>query len=328
MLLLFLTFRLALAAIFVVAGVNKLRDMARTQADLEAMGLPAWLVPTLSFRLPIVELAVAAMLLIEPLAGVGAACALVLLSAFTMVIAVNLLRGRRPACACFGALAQSPISWNSVARNLALMAMAGVVSGAELLQGVRLPNADVLAFTWATLATLWLLLLTRQNGRLLLRIEQLERSSPASPTQAQSPLTVGAAVPPLRLNDAQGRPFDLRSLRGAPALLLFLDAGCSHCRPLLAQLRDAQLVNTDAALVVISESAALGRELPTQIIVLVDAGWTTRELFGVRGTPAAVSVDAEGALAQPPVHGTSAVRAALDQIQVITQEVHHELAPV
>jgi hypothetical protein len=188
------------------------------------------------------------------------------------------------------------------------------------------------ALAWAALSAMWLLLLTRQNGRLLLRIEQLERanagqtaSASATASTTAGPLQVGAAVPPLRLNDARGRPFDLRNLRGTPVLFLFLDAACSHCRPLLAQLRDAQLADTNAALVVISENASLRHELPAEVTVLVDAGWTTREVFGVRGTPAAVSVDADGLLSQPPVHGTSAVRAALDQVlEVISKMVKRE----
>jgi hypothetical protein len=77
---------------------------------------------------------------------------------------------------------------------------------------------------------------------------------------------------------------------------------------------------------VISESVALRAELPADITLLVDPGWSTTTLFGLRGTPAAVMLDAEGVLSQGVVHGVSAVHAALDQ--VFSQEVHHELAPV
>jgi hypothetical protein len=137
---------------------------------------------------------------------------------------------------------------------------------------------------------------------------------------------VGDAVPPLHLNDAHGRPFDLRSLRGASVLVLFLDAACSHCRPLLAHLRGAQLANASAAIVVISENASVHQDLPNDVTVLVDPGWTTPVLFGARGTPSAVFIDANGAMAQPAAHGGSAVRAAIDQ--VFPKEVCHELAPV
>jgi uncharacterized membrane protein YphA (DoxX/SURF4 family) len=333
----FIVLRLVLASVFALAGVMKLRDLERTQADFAALGLPAWIIPTVSFRLPIVELAVAGMLLIEPLAGVGAVCALGLLGLFTAAITANLVRGRRPTCACFGALTQSAISWKSVARNALLMGLAVVIIGLPNV-AVTLPLIDSLSslmlitLAMAVSSATWLLLLTRQNGRLLLRVEQLERgmASQAAPQPAPTqPLRAGDALPPLPLNDARGRPFDLRSLRGAPALLLFLDAGCSHCQTMLAQLRDAQPTTT--ALVVISESAALRQALPAAVTVLVDPGWTTREVFGVRGTPAAVSLEADGALARPVAHGASAVRAMLDQVTAredAIEEMRHELAPV
>ncbi|MBC8075237.1 MAG: hypothetical protein H7Y32_04100 [Chloroflexales bacterium] len=109
-------------------------------------------------------------------------------------------------------------------------------------------------------------------------------------------------------------------------LVLFLDAACNHCKPLLARLRSEQLSNANAALVVISESAALRHDLPAEITVLVDPGWSTIARFGLRGTPAAAAVGADGALAQLAVHGVSAVHAALDQI--MPQEARHELAPI
>jgi hypothetical protein len=46
-----------------------------------------------------------------------------LLLSFTVVIVSNLLRGNRPACACFGARANTPISWWTVARNGVLIAL-------------------------------------------------------------------------------------------------------------------------------------------------------------------------------------------------------------
>jgi hypothetical protein len=155
--MLFVFLRFALAGVFAFAGVMKLRDLERTRQDFEALGLPAWIASALSFRLPIIELAVAVMLLIEPLAAIGAACALVLLSVFTAIITMNLLRGRRPACACFGALTESAISWKSVGRNLALMAIAGVqLAGIGLLQGFRFLTVDALIWGWALLAATWL----------------------------------------------------------------------------------------------------------------------------------------------------------------------------
>jgi hypothetical protein len=52
----------------------------------------------------------------------------VLLAAFTTLLVVRLSQGRRPPCACFGALSSKPISWASVTRNAAFMILAAVVA--------------------------------------------------------------------------------------------------------------------------------------------------------------------------------------------------------
>ena len=95
MLALFIFFRLLLASVFALAGFTKLRDPARTRADFESLGLPVRIVPTLSLCLPLIELGIGTLLLIEPLAHLGAAGALGLLTIFTTVIGVNLWRGRQ-----------------------------------------------------------------------------------------------------------------------------------------------------------------------------------------------------------------------------------------
>jgi hypothetical protein len=182
--------------------------------------------------------------------------------------------------------------------------------------------------------------LTRQNGRLLLRIEQLEqlergieKQTTQQPASLQ-PLRVGDVLPPMHLNDARGRPFDQRSLLGKPALLLFLDAACSHCQSLLAHLREAKLVNASTTLIVIGENDRLRHHLPSGVTLLVDPGWSTTALSGLRGTPAAVLVEADGALTHTTVHGASAVKNAIDRIapsepvDETGEEARHELAPV
>lgn len=320
-----------LLAVFALAAAAKLRDRERARSGLLGFGVPErWARPALA-GLVGAELLLVALLAYPPTRPAGAWCALGALAVFTLAIAWQLLHGRRPACACFGALTPAAVSWKSVGRNLLLMALAGASialprSAAPPLPPDAIPWPTLIAVAWGIASAVWLLLLTRQNGRLLLRLEQLEqRAGISSPAPSAEPVRAGAPVPPLGLSDARGRPFDLRDLRGRPALLLFLDAACNHCRPVLARLRDAQLPGS-AALVVISESDALQRELPAEITVLVDPTWSAAVRFGARGAPAAVALDADGTLAHGVVHGTAPVQALLDRMT--SQEVRHELAPV
>ena len=48
---------------------------------------------------------------------------LALLLAFTALLVSLLARGRRPACACFGSARTRPISWLTVVRNVAFIAV-------------------------------------------------------------------------------------------------------------------------------------------------------------------------------------------------------------
>jgi hypothetical protein len=54
--------------------------------------------------------------------------AALLLLAFTVVLVVRLVQGRRPPCACFGALSAKPIGWGNVVRNGVLIVVAAVVA--------------------------------------------------------------------------------------------------------------------------------------------------------------------------------------------------------
>ena len=323
-----------LLVVFSLAAVAKLRDTRRAREGLLGFGVPERLARPSLVALVVAEALIAALLAIPPTRLAGAFGALSALGLFTLALTWQLVRGRRPACACFGALTAAAISWKSVGRNLLLMALASALIALPAAPlGPTLPAAlplpALVALAWGGLSVAWLLLLTRQNGRLLLRIQRLEQLAAGGaplplPLADAGPLRVGDPVPPLGLSDVRGRPFDLQSLRGVPVLLLFLDAHCAHCQPLLERLRDTR--HPGAALVVISESAALRHTLPTEIVVLADPGWSTMARFGLRGTPAAAVVGADGALAQLAVHGASAVHAALDQVSA--QEARHALASV
>lgn len=117
-----LILRVALAAVFVVSAVAKAARPHATAASARELGVPAALSLPVAVILPIVEAAVAAALLVTSTAGLGGVAGAVVMAAFTALVLTNLARGRRPGCACFGALtAETPIGAPTVARNLALL---------------------------------------------------------------------------------------------------------------------------------------------------------------------------------------------------------------
>ncbi len=181
--------RIALALVFAVAGLAKLADRAGSRKAIVDFGLPAPLAGPLGVLLPLAELTVAVALIPTATAWWGAVGGLVLLFLFIGGISVNLARGRKPDCHCFGQIYSSPAGWSTLIRNGVLAAIAGFIiwSGhADPGPGVageldRLTTAGQLGLVGgvvmlAILAAIgWVMLnLVRQNGRLLLRIEALE----------------------------------------------------------------------------------------------------------------------------------------------------------
>ena len=119
--------RLLLAGIFLVAGVAKLADRAGSRHGLVDFGIPGALAAPFAILLPLAELAVAAALIPTSTAWWGAIGALALLLLFVLGIGVNLARGRKPDCHCFGQLHSAPAGWKTLLRNGVLAAVAGFV---------------------------------------------------------------------------------------------------------------------------------------------------------------------------------------------------------
>jgi len=118
--------RWVVAGVLVVSGVSKLASRSSNKvAEMAALGVPAVVAPVVAFVLPIVELVVAALLLLVD-ARWPTFLAVLLFAAFVAVVAVNLLRGRRPSCRCFGSLSDRPLSALTLVRNGWLLALAAV----------------------------------------------------------------------------------------------------------------------------------------------------------------------------------------------------------
>jgi ABC-type nickel/cobalt efflux system permease component RcnA len=115
--------RVSLGLALVVAAVAKLAAGSRWVDQAATLGV--W--RPIAVTLPWFELVVGA----AAVAGLAEpwleAIAVGLLAVFTAWIAVHLVRGEHPPCACFGAFSAAPLSWWHVARNVGLIAL-GVVS--------------------------------------------------------------------------------------------------------------------------------------------------------------------------------------------------------
>jgi peroxiredoxin/uncharacterized membrane protein YphA (DoxX/SURF4 family) len=341
--LLLLTGRLVLAGVFVTAAVLKVKDGRGFQRAVRDLGIPAALSGAVARGVPLVELVIGVALVPAASAQVAAICAVLLLLAFSAVILMNLARGRRPDCRCFGQLHPSPVGARSLLRNAALSAIAILVAwpGRELLQVSALPaeaglsglaTAAVVAIVSLVVLVVLegrlLLALWRQQGRILLRVDELAEQLSSSGDDSNgrgaaggpSPgLAVGASAPDFELRDVEGHPVTLKALlaRRRPVLLLFTDVACGPCRRLLPQTAGWQYQHSQSlTLAVISSGSPEAiRGMASEFglsRVLVQDGHRVLEAYRCPGTPSAVTVDVDGRIATAIAVGGDSVRALVE----------------
>jgi thiol-disulfide isomerase/thioredoxin/uncharacterized membrane protein YphA (DoxX/SURF4 family) len=337
--------RLVLAAVFILAGVAKLSDLKGSRKAITDFGLPAVLASPLGLLLPLAELAVGAALIPASTAWWGALGALGLLLLFVVGISINLARGRKPDCHCFGQLHSAPAGWKTLARNGALAAVAGFV----VLAGYEGASAGPSALSWlgalsaaqllsllggvvvlALLAGQWwfLLHLLRQNGRLLVRLEALEvtlaEGGSVAPSQNGTAvhqaegLPVGSEAPQFSLSGLYGESLTLDALRSSDktVMMLFTDPGCGPCNALLPEVgrwQEEHAHKLTLALVSrgeVEENKTKAQEHALRNVVLQEE-WEVSESYQVRGTPSAVLVSSEGKVASPVAGGAEGIRGLL-----------------
>src|SRR2546421_493895 len=327
MAVLFLSARVLLAVVFVVAGLAKLADRARARQALRDFGVPAALATPLGLLLPLAELAVVLALLPTRSAWWGALGALVLLLLFIAGIGANLARGRTPDCHCFGQLHSAPVGWPTLTRNAVLAAVAAFV----VWQGPTRagPSAvgwlgTLTAAQWAGLvvglvvlgllaAQGWLVLqLVQQNGRLLVRLEAVEKHLGIDPTQG---LPVGTPAPSFRLASLEGERVTLDALRalGKPVLLVFVDPGCGPCTALLPEIGRWQRDHAATLTLALISSGTpeanrtkVAEHAVTHVLLQRDA--EVIRAYRVPATPNAVLVRPDGTIGSPVARGADAIR--------------------
>lgn len=127
---------LVLAAVFVAAAVAKLRDPMGTTRTFRALRLPS--PRALARAVPVTELALAVALVVRP--WIGGLAALVLLTAFTVLLAGEVRRGSGVSCGCFGSAGTAPISFVELVRNGLLGGLAVAAAFAEQPVAPDLPS--------------------------------------------------------------------------------------------------------------------------------------------------------------------------------------------
>ncbi len=348
--------RLVLAAVFAVAGVAKLADLRGSRAAVEGFGVPERLAEPLGTLLPIAELAIAVALIPSSSARYGALGASVLLLLFCGAIVRSMIRGEAPDCHCFGQLHSEPAGPRTLVRNALLLALAVFVaaagwsdSGSSAVAWIgNLSDAGAVAVggglalaVLAVATAAGLLALLRQNGRLLLRIDELERriddagvAEAVPPPQPHHGLPIGAAAPDFSLSGLYGETVTLESLTSAeyPVVLLFTDPNCGPCNALLPQIAAWQREHAGQITLAVISRGSVDDNLSKIREHGVSGVWldddrAVAEAYQVLGTPGAVIVDQDRRIASGVVGGADAITSLVAGAVGVPVPVIQVLAP-
>lgn len=316
--------RLVLVITFIVSATAKFNDKAGARQAVTDFGIPATYAGAVAGILGPLEL-LSALLLLTTGWGVvaGAVLAIALLAAFTLGIIVNLARGNRVDCHCFGSLSHKPLSWWSVVRNIALIALAAVVLTGGSTQGFPWQELhDVLAplsttEAWLTVAVLVLATvvltlaalfyqLLRRYGSVLVRVESLEANrgvhdhghahgSSFSPWEA----------PALSLVAASGASVELKDLMvdDRASLFVFVSPTCEGCGDLVDDLVQWQANDNGPQVVVLSpgDRPAITAKFGAVDVLAHDG--RVMDDYRMEFTPGALVVSTDGFITVPPSYG-------------------------
>lgn len=324
--------RLALALVFVVAGLAKLADRKGSRRTLVDFGLPVALAGPVGILLPLAELVVAAALLPATTAFWGALGALALLLLFVAGIGLNLARGNKPDCHCFGRIHSAPAGWRTLARNVFLAAVAGFLVWCG--PGGIGPSAVSWTGTLSTAQLLGLvggvLVLGLLVGFLVHRLRQsgyltggaarrgtvsalprkacggVRRNGSGAQQDMPPAKKIGEPAPKIKLRVPSGEAVNLWSIQGEETLVLFYNPHCVFCQEMLPDLKQWEQDRMGGApelLVVSTDPERMDLDSP----VMFDRNFALFREFGADETPSAVLVDGEGNIASEVAVGVPEV---------------------
>ena len=331
--------RLLLSAVFCVAGITKLADLAGTRRAMIGFGIPERFAAPLALGLPLAEILIALALIPSNSAWTAAIAASGLLSIFVIAIAVNLARGRTPDCHCFGQLHSEPVGLSTLIRNMALMIVAGFIvaegktnAGANVLSWLNdLKVGEIISLTLSLIAVallvvsfLYLRRILNQHSTVLARIDAMKKvidedyaEAPVERAEAAPPdegLVIGALAPQFKLASTKGGQVSLDDLLGyrRPVLLLFVSPNCFPCESLFPLVKEWERDYRTQLTIALLSKGDVGEnqriaEKSGASHVLVQDESKISDAYRVKWTPGGVLINAHARIAGHLSYGLEAI---------------------
>lgn len=319
MIILVVLLRIALSAVFGIAGVTKLLDPRGTRAAVKNFGAPEWLVPSLAVVLPIVELAIAFGLLFVSTAQASALAAILVLALFIIAISVNLAQGRTHDCHCFGQIYSRPLGWPTLARNIVFALFAGFTFWQA--QTGRSPG---IVSTLAELGSAeWIMLIAgvAATAAILFSLSRRQAKSPPVTSEPPKGLPLDAEAPAFEAAAYTGGTISLADLLapGKPLLLIFTNPKCGPCVALFEEIKDWQHSHSEQLTIALLSMGTIKENFVNVARnglgkVLLQEKREIAEQYGASVTPTAVVVNKAGRIASPVAAGADEIRQLLTTV--------------
>ena len=314
--------RALLVLVFAVAAVGKLVDRDATRRALNEFHVPQALAPPMSWLLPVAELGVAIVLLIQPFARGASVAAAVFLTLFFCGIAAAMRRGEAPDCNCFGQIGSRPAGKETLVRNAALTGVAVLVA----VYGPGLdPGSWFKALANAEIAILLLVIVGIAMAAATVSLLNERRMLRRDLTQAESTLAlfpsglpVGVDAPSFSLPGTDGARVTLSDLvaHGRPIALTFVSPSCLPCKFMFPDISGWQRSLSERLTIALVAHGTLEeiREMATTFglsNLLSDPEGTVFRAYRGAATPSMLIINADGKIGTRIRSSQGVVEAAL-----------------
>jgi uncharacterized membrane protein YphA (DoxX/SURF4 family)/thiol-disulfide isomerase/thioredoxin len=311
--------RLVLSLIFGLAGITKLLDQPGTRSAVVNFGAPEQTAPRIAIALPVVELLIMLGLLFNATAWWSAVGALVSLSVFIVVIAVNLAQGRTHDCHCFGQLHSRPLGWPTVVRN-AIFAALAIVLIWKFRPNAYPPIHTTILAAVANLNVITAVLLAVALTCGVAALVFWQRRKPEK-TIEEAPLPIDSPAPHFEIESYEGGKRSLSELLrpGKPLLLLFTNPKCGPCIGLFQEVKDWQDSHGNRLTIALISRGSIKDNFVSVAKnglgeVLLQENAEIARLFRAAATPTGILVNQESRIASFPAAGAQEIRKLLESV--------------
>ena len=322
MLVLVVLLRIALSAIFGVAGITKLLDLRGTREAVKNFGAPEPTVPALAVLLPIVELSISVGLLFNISTSISALGGLLLLCLFVVAISVNLAQGRTHDCHCFGQLHSRPLGWSTLMRNVVFAVATSLVLWQALtttVASIPLVLSNLGVAEWVLLVVA--IVITAVALGYIQRREALRKMAAADADETPEGLPLNTEAPAFELEAYEGGRTSLTQLvnAGKPLLLIFTSPTCGPCVGLFEEIKDWQRAHSEHLTIALISKGTIKENFVNVARnglgqVLMQKEREVADQYQARVTPTAVLVDTDGRIASKLAAGADEIRSLLQTV--------------